>query len=154
MTCNRIVVLALLLAAAHARANAQTGPSSAERASRADTVVIEWFSLYGGSGGVAGQPVTLQHRLGGNLTPTHFRVSRLPDFTDASWQPYPSGVPRWSSPSFSGSCRSPGSARLVAYFQVRALRSTRSLPPSFVSSPQSFVVSNVARDTACVLIGS
>jgi hypothetical protein len=146
MSCTQIGLLALLLAAARAPAGAQTSHPSAGGLAHADTVMIAWFALYGGRGGVAGQPVTLQHRLAGALLPTQFRVSRFPDFGDAAWQPYPSDVPRWSSPSFSGSCGGAGSGRLVAYFQVRA-------PRGISPAPQSFVLSNVARDTTCVLIG-
>jgi hypothetical protein len=138
------VAIAFGIGSAHARA--QTPRPSAALPAR-DTIVLSTFDLYHGGDGVAGQAVTLDHTLRGVLAPSHFRVSRFPDFHDAAWQAYTGPVPRWRSPRFDGTCAGNGVARLVAYFQVRAPR------PAAPSDAPVFTMSNVARDTACVVIG-
>jgi hypothetical protein len=146
MTCTRIAVLALVLAAGSSGARAQTPSKLSSAVALKDTVVILTFDMYNGADGVAGQSITLNHTLAGKLLPSHFRVSKFVDFHDATWQVYPSTVPRWTSASFDGSCHGTGVARLVAYFQVRA-------PKAPLQKPPLFAMSNVARDTACVVIG-
>jgi len=146
MTRTRISLLALLLASLSPAANGQTPSKVPGTGALKDTVVILKFELYNGANGVAGQAVTLNHKLAGKLTPSHFRVSKFLDFHDATWQVYPNTVPRWTSATFDGSCSGTGVARLVAYFQVRA-------PKVSLQKSAGFSMSNVARDTACVLIG-
>jgi hypothetical protein len=135
-----------VLAAESSRAHAQAIPKSSSTTALKDTIIIASFHLYNGATGVAGQAVTLNHRLAGNLEPSQFRVSKFADFRDATWQAYSGSVPRWTSPSFDGSCSGTGAARLTAYFQVRATTTAR-------QQSTTFVMSNIARDTACVLIG-
>ena len=146
MTRTSVATFVLALAALVSSASGQAPSKVLSGAAPKDTVVILTFDLYNGGDGVAGQAVTLNHTLAGKLPPSHFRVSRFADFRDATWQVYPVTIPRWTSASFEGSCRGVGVARLVAYFQVRA-----SKDPLQNSPP--FAMSNVARDTACVVIG-
>ncbi|MEP6733252.1 MAG: hypothetical protein ABJE10_21595 [bacterium] len=147
MTCIGVALFTLVVAGASPRAHAQTPSKVAGTSASVDTIVISSFDLYDGATAVAGQPVTLNHRLAGRLAPSHFRVSRFVDFRDATWQVYVQPAPRWSSPSFDGTCGNPAVARLVAYLQVRAPRAT-------AQGSTTFVMSNVARDTACVMIGA
>jgi hypothetical protein len=145
MNSGRIALVALVAGAL--RAGAQ-GPATAARGSVApDTIIVSAFDLYHGASGVAGQAVTLDHALGGSLVPSHFRVSKFADFHDATWETYQGTAPRWRSPTFEGTCNTTGVARLVAYFQVRAPR------PGGQKAAPIYAVSNVVRDTACVVIG-
>ena len=145
MSSGRIALVALVAAALRVGAQA---PAAASRGSAApDTIIVSAFDLYHGANGVAGQAVTLDHTLGGSLVPSQFRVSKFGDFHDATWENYQGTAPRWRSPTFDGTCNATGVARLVAYFQVRAQRSGGQ------KATPLYAVSNVARDTACVVIG-
>lgn len=138
------IVLVALATPAVLRAQTPTTPTNQPTGLTslvlADSVVLNTFSLAGGREWITAGPFTLDHTLLGGLIPSHYRVSKYADFRDATWQPYPRSVPVWSNATFTGACGS-GSAtgsKMVAYFQVRAQRSTL-----------RYVLSEAKRDTVC-----
>lgn len=111
----------------------------------ADTVIVSSFALGNGATFVSPGPISMNHKLLGKK-PSHFRASKFADFRDApAWVTYPSTVPTFSG-SNSGACAGQGVIKIVAHFQVRA--------PKVIGNegPTTFVVSNVARDTTCMMI--
>lgn len=109
-----------------------------------DTVIVKSLALANGAT-FASAPISMNHSLLGKK-PSHFRASKFADFHDApAWITYPSSVPNFSG-SASGACAGQGVIRMVVHFQVRA--------PKVIGNegPSTFVVSNVARDTTCLMI--
>lgn len=143
----RTALLALALGTGLSRAGAQTPTPKSIRppAFLPDTVVVNSFALYNGVATVVmGTRVTLNHTTLGQVAPTQFRVSIYPDFHDVGWLTWTSLAPTWTNPTYVNGCQTPtltAVKKLDAYFQVRGKKSNGSL-----------VMSNVARDTACVLL--
>ena len=111
----------------------------------ADTVIVSSFALGNGATFVSPGPLSMNHKLLGKK-PSHFRASKFVDFHDApAWITYPATVPNFSGSS-SGACSGQGLIRMIVHFQVRA--------PKVIGNeaPTTFVVSNVARDTTCMMI--
>lgn len=107
-----------------------------------DTVFILSLSL-GGGALYATAPLTLDHRLAGQLRPTQFRASKFADFHDVQWIAYPIATPSFQGGS-SGVCTGNNIILIVAHLQVRAPKP---------NVPRAFVHSNIARDTTCMFIG-
>lgn len=110
----------------------------------ADTIIVSSFALGNGATFVSPGPISMNHQLLGKK-PSHFRASKYADFRDApAWITYPTSVPNFSGSS-SGACAS-SSIKMVVHFQVRA--------PKVIGNeaPTTFVISNVARDTTCMII--
>jgi hypothetical protein len=113
-----------------------------------DTVMVKSLSLANGALFASTGPISLNHILIGGKKPSHYRVSKFADFRDASWLTYPATVPNFSNGG-SGACTSSngaGSIRIVAHFQVRA--------PKVIGNEGNvtYLHSNIARDTTCMMI--
>ena len=119
-------------------------------ASLKDTIIISAFSINNGATSVGSEPLTMTHRLIGYLPPAGYRVSRYPDFRDATWQQYPSsGVITVAhlAPSSTTPCPG-GGLPITAYFQVRGL--------VLIAGGEGggrFVLSQVVSDDICWFVG-
>lgn len=142
----RLIATLLLVAAAPLAAQTpvpKTPPKLPSPGVLTDTVIISKFNLANGLTFVPPGPVTMNHSLLGKK-PSHFRASKFADFHDVGWVNYPTSVPTFTGSS-TGGCAN-GSPRMVVFLQVRAPRVIGN------EAPTTFVMSNVARDTTCMLI--
>jgi len=152
----RFLAAVFMVAVAGERLGAQTpvpttSPSLPSPLVLADTVILSSFALANGATFASG-PLTLNHVLIGGLTPSHYRVSRYPDFRDATWLAYAGNAPTWTgNAEQTGPCSSVQTLRFLAHFQVRARKTSASKTTS-LTTPATYVQSNVRSDTTCLVI--
>lgn len=143
----RLIATLLLVAATPLAAQTpipKTPPKLPSPGVLTDTVIISTFKLANGLTFAPAGPLSMNHSLLGKK-PSHFRASKFADFHDVGWVTYPASVPNYTG-SNTGGCAN-GSLRMVVHLQVRAPKVIGNEAPT-----TNFVMSNVARDTTCMLI--